>query len=64
MGVFGFMKNIDVEEKIDPLHNVRSIAGPLNPLLRAIQRVIEYYIHKGFRSIYQDAKASNKEMAS
>jgi hypothetical protein len=36
----------------------------MNPLLGALQRVVEAHIHKEFGSIYRKVKASNKEMAN
>ncbi len=60
------MKNVELEEEVYLLDNVcSSTTGRLmNPLLGALQRVVEIHVHKEFGSSYQNDKASHKEMAN
>ena len=62
MLVLGFMKNVEIEKEIDLLHNVCCVTGPMNPLLRALQRIVKAHINKEFWSIKREFEANHEEM--
>jgi hypothetical protein len=58
------MKNVKLEEEVYHLDNVCSSTRLMNPLLGALQRVVEIHVHKEFGSVYGKVEASHKEMAN
>jgi hypothetical protein len=56
------MKNVEIEKEIDLLHNVCCVTGPMNLLLRALQRIVKAHINEEFWSINREFEANHKEM--